>query len=80
MQLLDRYDGRVYTLSDIFKQWQVLKVEDPYNHYTSFIVEVFAIMDATYRGRNDIDIIGLTEAETGRLYRRIMERGRKENV
>jgi len=80
MQLIDREDGHVYTLSDIFKQWQVLKIEDPYNHYNSFIVEMFAIMDATCRGRNDIEFIGLTDNEFGRLFRRIMERGRKENV
>lgn len=80
MQLLDRYDGRTYSLLDIFKQWQVLKVDDPYNHYDSFIVEVFAIMDATCRGRNDIEFTGLTDGEFGRLFRRIMERGREKNV
>lgn len=67
MTFVDTYDGRVFSLLDIFNDWKVFKEEDPENHADTFRAEMLEIIMATINGRNDLEIKGLTASETERL-------------
>ena len=72
MRLMDLNDGESYSLTEVFKEWQQLRKEDPVNHSDSFKRELFDILDATLRGRNDVEVVGMTGAELFRFYSRLM--------
>ena len=71
MRFIDLNDNRVYTLSDMYTDWQAFRAEDPENHAESFRIEFFEILMATINGRNDLDIIGMTPRETSNLILRL---------
>ena len=71
MRFIDLNDRRTYTLSEIRRDWLTLREEDPENTAHDFRTEVFEILMATANGRNDLEIIGLTQRETDRLIRRL---------
>ena len=71
MKLHDLNDMREYSLPEIYREWQVFRSEDPYNHAGDFMTEFFEILMATINGRNDLDIIGTTPAETSRYVIRL---------
>ena len=73
MYLVDTNDGKTFSLPALYKEWQELRKEDPENHVDTFTLEFFQILDATLRGRNDCDIVGLTEPELLRLFNRLMK-------
>ena len=73
MYLVDLNDGKMYGLPALHAEWQELRKEDPANHSDTFKREFFDILDATLRGRNDMDIAGLTAPETFRLFTRLMK-------
>ena len=64
-------DRRTYTLSEIRKDWDELRNQDPENTAPDFKTEVFEILMATVNGRNDLEVVGLTHRETDRLIRRL---------
>ena len=71
MRFIDLNDDRVYTLSDLHRDWAQFRQEDPDNHTASFRIELFEILMATINGRNDLDIIGMTPRETSNLILRL---------
>ena len=71
MRFIDLNDDRVYTLSDLHRDWAQFRQEDPDNHAASFRIELFEILMATINGRNDLDIIGMTPRETSNLILRL---------
>lgn len=64
MRLIDIDSDRVYTLSDLHRDWQTFRAEDPYNHADDFTTELFVILMDTVNDRNNCDIVGLTPTET----------------
>ena len=71
MRFIDLNDDRVFTLSDLHRDWTQFRQEDPDNHAASFRIEFFEILMATINGRNDLDIIGMTPKETSNLILRL---------
>ena len=71
MRFIDLNDDRVYTLSDLHRDWAQFRQEDPDNHAASFRIELFEILMATVNGRNDLDISGMTPRETSNLILRL---------
>ena len=71
MRFIDLNDDHVYTLTDLKKEWEEFRAEDPENHAPDFKTEFFEILMATINGRNDLDIIGLTPQETSKLIIRL---------
>ena len=71
MKFIDLNDCRTYTLSEIRKEWELLRNLEPENHAQDFKTEIFEILMATVNGRNDLEVIGLTHRETDRLIRRL---------
>ena len=71
MKFMDLNDRRTYTLSEIRKEWELLRNLEPENHAQDFKTEIFEILMATVNGRNDLEVIGLTHRETDRLIRRL---------
>jgi hypothetical protein len=71
MTLLDAYDGRSYSMLNLFNDWKSFRAEDPVNHSARFPVEFFEILMASVNGRNDLDVVGLTPAETSRYILRL---------
>ena len=71
MRFIDMNDDRVYTMSDLHRDWTQFRSEDPENHAASFRIELFEILMATINGRNDLDIIGMTSRETSNLILRL---------
>ena len=71
MKFMDLNDRRTYTLSEIRKEWELLRNQEPENHVQDFRTELFEILMATVNGRNDLEVIGLTHRETDRLIRRL---------
>ena len=72
MMFIDLNNGAVLTVPYLFQEWQQFKTEDPYNHEPTFKRELFNIIDATLRGRNDLEIIGLTRTELFNLYNKLI--------
>ena len=54
MRFIDGNDGRVYSLPDLWRDWQAFRKEDPDNHAASFKIEMLEILMATINGRNDL--------------------------
>ena len=73
MRFLNLYDDTILTLVDVWRDWKEFKEEDPINHADNFKRELFDIIDATLRGRNDFDIIGMTGPEVLRFYTKLMQ-------
>ena len=71
MRFIDLNDDRVFTMSDLHRDWTQFRQEDPDNHAASFRIEFFEILMATINGRNDLDIIGMTPKETSNLILRL---------
>lgn len=71
MHFMDRNDGRICTPADLKKEWEMYRVGEPENHAADFKTEFFEILMAAINGRNDLDVIGLTPQETGRLIHRL---------
>ena len=71
MKFMDLNDRRTYTLSEIRKEWELLRNQEPENHAQDFRTEIFEILMATVNGRNDLEVIGLTHRETDRLICRL---------
>ena len=71
MKFMDLNDRRTYTLSEIRKEWELLRNLEPENHAQDFRTELFEILMATVNGRNDLEVIGLTHRETDRLISRL---------
>ena len=71
MQFIDTNDRKTYTLSEIRKEWELLRNQEPENHAQDFRTELFEILMATVNGRNDLEVIGLTHRETDRLINRL---------
>ena len=71
MRFIDLNDDKVFTLSDLHRDWTQFRQEDPDNHAASFRIELFEILMATINGRNDLDIIGMTPKETSNLILRL---------
>ena len=71
MQFKDLNDSRVYTLSEIRRDWLESRTADPENTAPDFKTEIFEILMATVNGRNDLEIVGLTHRETDRLIQRL---------
>ena len=71
MKLIDLNDDRVYTITDLKKDWQVFRAQEPENHAPDFKTEVFEILMATINGRNDLEILGMTHREISSLTLRL---------
>ena len=71
MKFMDLNDRRTYTLSEIRKEWELLRNQEPENHAQDFKTEFFEILMATVNGRNDMDIIGPTPRETSNIIIRL---------
>lgn len=67
MKLIDLNDDRVYTITDLKKDWQVFRAQEPENHAPDFKTELFEILMATINGRNDLEILGMTRREISSL-------------
>ena len=71
MRFIDLNDDRVFTMSDLHRDWTQFRQEDPDNHAASFRIEFFEILMATINGRNDLDILGLTPREVSNIILRL---------
>ena len=71
MRFIDMNDERVYTMSDLHRDWTQFRSEDPENHAASFRIELFEILMATINGRNDLVITGLTHQEISNITLRL---------
>lgn len=71
MIFYDLYSEKTYTLTDLHKDYQIFKKEDPENHANDFSTELFEIVLATINGRNDFEIIGFTPKEIEHIIFRI---------
>ena len=71
MTFKDLNDGRVYTLSQIRRDWLESRADDPENTAPDLKTELFEILMATVNGRNDLEIANLTHRETDRLIQRL---------
>ena len=71
MRFIDLNDDRVFTMSDLHRDWTQFRAEDPENHAASFRIEFFEILMATINGRNDLEITGLTHQETSNIILRL---------
>ena len=71
MQFKDLNDDRLYTLSEIRRDWADARAADPENTAPDFKTEIFEILMATVNGRNDLEIVGLTHREADRLIQRL---------
>ena len=71
MRFIDMNDERVYTMSDLHRDWTQFREEDPDNHAASFRIEFFEILMATINGRNDLVITGLTHQEISNITLRL---------
>ena len=71
MKLMDLDDGREYTLPALRSEWEALRREDPENHSAYFRTEMSNILIATVNGRNNLEIVGPTPAETDRIIMRL---------
>ena len=74
MKFIDLSDDRVYTLSEIRKDWEALREEDPDNYPSDFKTELFEILMATVNGRNDLEIVGPNPREVNRLILKLRAR------
>ena len=73
MLMQDLDDGKTYTLPDLYRDWKEFQAEDPVNHAYTFKRELFEILDATLRGRNDLEIVSPTGPELMRFYNRLLK-------
>lgn len=64
-------DDTVVTLNDVFDEWFKYRKLDPDNHADLFMAELFNILMDTINGRNDMEIVGLTNEETDTLIRKL---------
>ena len=71
MRFIDLNDDRVFTMSDLHRDWTQFRREDPDNHAASFRIEFFEILMATINGRNDLEIIGMTPREVSNIILRL---------
>ena len=71
MRFIDLNDERVFTMSDLHRDWTQFQAEDPDNHAASFRIEFFEILMATINGRNDLEITGLTHKEISNIILRL---------
>ena len=71
MTLIDLNDNRQYTTHDLWREWKALRDEEPWNHATSFRIELLEILTATFKGRNDMEILDAPAFEARRLIRRL---------
>lgn len=71
MRLYDMDTESVYTLPELYNDWQDFRKEEPWNHAEDFKTEIFEVLMATVNGRNNLEIIGLVPKEISRLIRRI---------
>lgn len=74
MKLIDTYDGKMYSLYDLYKEYKAFRLEDPVNHAESFRTELFEILMAAVNGRNDMDVVGMTAKEINNYIIRIRKR------
>ena len=74
MKLIDLNDDRVYSVADLKREWEALRVEDPENHAEGFQIELLEILMATINGRNDLEIIGMTPREVSDYIIRLRDR------
>ena len=63
MTFIDTYSNENISLLQLWEEWKQFKAEDPLNHSNSFKTELFEILIASVNGRNDLDVIGLTNKE-----------------
>ncbi len=71
MTLIDLNDNRRYTTHDLWKEWKALRKEEPWNHADSFRIEMLEILTATFKGRNDMEILDTPPREARRIIRRL---------
>lgn len=63
MKFIDLNDGHLYTIADLENDWRELRSEDPESYAGSFKIEFLEILMATVNGRNDLEVIGMTNHE-----------------
>ena len=73
MLLKDLWNNEIYTLQKLHSDWQEFRKEDPVYHADNFKRELFEIIDATLRGRNDLEIVSPTGPELMRFYNRLLK-------
>ena len=71
MTFKDLNDGRIYTLSQIRRDWLENRADDQEDTAPDFRTELFEILMATVNGRNGLEIANLTHRETDRLIYRL---------
>lgn len=71
MRLYDMDTEAVYTLPELYNDWQDFRKEEPWNHAEDFKTEIFEVLMATVNGRNNLEIVDLVPKEISRLIRRI---------
>ncbi len=67
MRFIDLNDSHIYTLPDLKKDWDELRLSEPENHAPDFRTDFFEILMATINGRNDLEIIGFTSHEINNI-------------
>ena len=67
MHLVDKNDNHSYSLADLKKEWETLRVQEPENHSESFQIELLEILMATVNDRNDLEIEGFTHREVSAI-------------
>lgn len=71
MLFIDINNGERMSLRSLAIEYDTLKYEDPWNHEKNFKTELLNIIMATINGRNDLEIVGMTCAETSRYIQRL---------
>lgn len=74
MKFIDTYSEETYSMADMHRMWIEFKAEDSENHSDNFLDEITNILDATIRGRNDLEIVGMTKTEIMHIFGKLLNR------
>ena len=61
----------IYTLPELYTDWNDFRKDDPWTHAEDFKTEIFELLMATVNGRNNLEILGLVPREIDKLIQRI---------
>jgi len=70
---LDSYDGKEWTLRDIYDDWKTNSADDPDNYGDHFLPYMCNVIMDTINGRNDLDIVGLTHKEINNITLKLLK-------
>ena len=71
MRFKDTLSDSIYSLQTLYRDYVRFRAECPDEYPDSFQIELLAILSATVKGRNNLEVIGMTPAELDRFINRL---------